>query len=326
MQTNQPQAPYRWIGIDVSKTRFDVYDLETKAYRQFSNTTVGIDELVHHILPLPNVAVVCEASGGYEHQMARALDAAGVRVSVVNPRPVRDIAKGLGTLAKTDALDAQMIARYGEIVQPAQTVFASEVEAELKAAIVRRQQLVEMMTAEKNRRSALPGPERDAITEHIDWLQERINKLDEQIKTLSESKSEWRERKRILQSPKGIGPLISASLLVMLPELGQVSGKALAALVGVAPFNRDSGNFSGRRRIWGGRAIVRSLLYMATLSAIRANPPIRAFYQHLLAKGKLKKVAIVACMRKLLLCLNAMVKRNETWSDDKVTAVFSTAS
>jgi len=326
MQTNKPQTPYCWIGIDVSKTRFDVYSAEAQEYRQFSNSPEGIDELRHYILSIPNAAVVCESSGGYERQMAQTLDASGIRVSVVNPRPVRDIAKGLGTLAKTDALDAQMISRYGEIVQPAQTVFASELEEELKAIITRRQQLVEMMTAEKNRRSALRGPERDEITEHIEWLNERIKKLDQKIEALSESKSEWQERRRILQSLKGIGPLISASLLVMLPELGQVSGKVLASLVGVAPFNRDSGSFRGRRRIWGGRAAVRSLLYLATLSAIRANPPIRAYYQHLLSKGKVKKVAIVACMRKFLLCLNAMLKRNEPWGDDKVTAVFSTAS
>ncbi|MEM7769239.1 MAG: IS110 family transposase [Cyanobacteria bacterium P01_A01_bin.37] len=324
MQTNGTQAEYRWIGIDVSKTRLDVYHATAQEYKQFSNDPTGIEALLHYTLNIANAAVVCESSGGYERQMARTLDASGVRMSVVNPRPVRDIAKGLGTLAKTDALDAQMIARYGEIVEPAQTVFASEVDEELKAHITRRQQLVEMMTAEKNRRTGLMGPDRDEITEHIDWLKERIKKLDEKIEDLSESKAEWRERKAILQSPKGIGPFISASFLVMLPELGQVSGKALAALVGVAPFNRDSGSFSGRRRIWGGRAAVRSLLYLATLSAIRANPPIRAYYEHLLSKGKVKKVAIIACMRKFLLCLNAMVKRNEPWCDDKVTAVFKT--
>jgi len=278
---------------------------------------------LQYIESIPHAAVVCESSGGDERQMARTLDASGIRVSVVNPRPVRDIAKGLGTLAKTDALDAQMIARYGEIVEPAQTIFASDSEETLKAAITRRQQLVEMMTAEKNRRMGLRGPEWDEITDHIDWLKARIKILDKTIEDLSEAKSEWRARKLILQSPKGIGPLISASLLVLLPELGQVSGKALAALVGVAPYNRDSGTLRGRRRIWGGQAGVRSLLYLATLSAIRANPPIRAYYQHLLSNGKAKKVAVVACMRKFLLCLNAMVKRNEPWCDAKVTAVFT---
>ena len=285
--------------------------------------------------------MVCESSGGDELEMARTLSQKGIWVSLVNPRPVRDLAKGMGKLAKTDAIDAQMIAKSGENVQPEATVFASEMEAELNGWVTRRQQLVEMLTAEKNRVKHLSGPAKDEVEVHIDWLKERIQQLDDKIEALSISTTEWTERKTLLQSVKGIGPVISANLLVLLPELGQLNrgafaegmAKPNAALVGLAPYNRDSGNCRGRRHIWGGRlpkawqsqTHVRSLLYMATLSTIRFNAPIRAFYEHLRAKGKLKKVAIVACMRKLLICLNAMVKANEPWDDSKVTARFTAA-
>jgi transposase len=323
MNTLAEQPEITWIGIDVSQKTLDVYNLRQQTYQQFSNDAGGIEALAQSLLTLSHPAIVCEASGGYEQAMARTLHQQGVRVSVVNPRPVRDLAKAFGTLAKTDALDAHMIAKYGEVTQPAETVFASQAEDDLKAWVTRRQQLVEMLTAEKNRRKRLSGSAKAEVSEHIDWLEERIKHLDDKINALSLSTPEWQARKALLQSPKGIGPLISASFLVLLPELGQLNRKAIAALVGLAPFNRDSGNFRGRRRIWGGRAAVRSLLYMATLSAIRANPPIRAYYKHLLAKGKPKKVAIVACMRKFLICLNAMVKTNQPWCDAKVTASFA---
>lgn len=322
MNTPAECPQFNWIGVDVSKSRLDIYDLNQQSNHQFTNDADGIQALLEHLQTIPYPAIVCEASGGYEREMTRILHQQGVRVSVVNPRPVRDFAKALGFLAKTDTLDAQVIAKYGEVVQPEATVFAAEAEEELKSWITRRQQLVEMLTAEKNRRKRLSGPARDEVDAHIDWLRERIKQLDEKINALSVSTPEWKERKDLLQSVTGIGPFISASLLVLLPELGQLNRRAIASLAGLAPFNHDSGNFRGRRHIWGGRAAVRSLLYMATLSAIRANPPIRAYYQHLLAKGKVKKVAIVACMRKLLICLNAMVKTKQPWCDEKVTAYF----
>lgn len=328
MTTESSPPSKQWIGVDVSKANLDIYDLERQQGERFTNDSDGIKKLKEwlSLTQRSEIAVVCEATGGYEREMASALHQAGVPVSIVNPRPVRDLAKGMGQLAKTDAIDAEMIARYGAIMQPAATVFASSAEEELKGWVSRRQQLVEMLTAEKNRRKQLSvGPTRDEVSEHITWLKERIKVLDEKIKTLSESTKAWQVRKALLQSPKGIGPLISASFLVLLPELGQLSSKAIAALAGLAPYNRDSGTYRGRRRIWGGRAAVRSLLYMATLSALRANPPIRAYYQHLLARGKPKKVAIVACMRKFLVCLNAMVKRNEAWDDKKVTTLWQLA-
>ncbi len=326
MNTLSEENKTNWIGIDVSKDKLDVYDLSAEAYTSYPNDAEGIEAVAQMLLNRPNRAIVCEATGGYESAMALRLHQLGFRVSVVNPRPVRDLARALSKLAKTDPIDAYVIAKYGEVTSPAATVFASESESQLKQWVTRRQQLVEILSAEKNRRTLLiNGPARDEVSEHIDWLEGKIKQLDEKIEEISDSTPEWKERKAILRSPKGIGPLISASFLVLLPELGQLNRRQIAALVGLAPFNRDSGRFRGQRHIWGGRGTVRSLLYMATLSALKCNPPIRAFYQHLLAKGKVKKVAIIACMRKFLICLNAMVKNNQPWDDDKVTAFFKNA-
>ena len=314
-----------WIGIDVSKDKLDVYELSTETYTSYSNDAVGIEALSQWLLNRPHPAIVCEATGGYEAMMALRLHQLGLRVSVVNPRPVRDLARALSKLAKTDPIDAYVIAKYGDVTEPVATVFVSEAQSELKQWVSRRQQLVEILSAEKNRRTLLVnGPARDEVSEHIDWLDKKIKQLDEKIETLSDSTPEWKACKAILRSPKGIGPLISASFLVLLPELGQLNRRQIASLVGLAPFNRDSGRFRGQRHIWGGRGAVRALLYMATLSALKCNPPIRAFYQQLLARGKVKKVAIIACMRKFLVCLNAMVKNKEPWDDNKVTAFFQT--
>lgn len=314
-----------WIGIDVSKDSLSVYDLAHQNYQTYNNDAIGHQALCEYLSPQTNVAIVCEATGGYEMEMALRLHQQGWPVSIVNPRPVRDLAKALGKLAKTDPIDAQVIAQYGQITQPVATIFASQAEQELKIWVTRRQQLVEMMSAEKNRQQQVRGPAKDSITDHIDWLKDRISEADEKIKQLSEATTEQQSRKALLQTTKGIGPVIATSLLALLPELGQLNRRQIAALVGLAPFNRDSGRYRGKRRIWGGRAAVRSLLYMAVMTAIRFNPAIRAYYQHLRNQGKLKKVAMVACMRKLLICLNAMVKTQEPWDDDKVTAVFQTS-
>ena len=325
MNTTVKEKRTNWIGIDVSKDKLDVYDLSAETYTPYTNDTAGIEALAQMLLTRPQPAIVCEATGGYEATMALRLHQLGLPVSVVNLRPVRDLARALSKLAKTDPIDAYVIAKYGEVTEPAATVFACEAESELKQWVSRRQQLVEILSAEKNRRTLLiNGPARDEVSEHIEWLDEKIKRLDKKIEEISDSTPEWKERKAILRSPKGIGPLISASFLVLIPELGKLNRRQIAALAGLAPFNRDSGRSRGQRRIWGGRGAVRSLLYMATLSALKCNPPIRAFYQHLLAKGKVKKVAIIACMRKFLICLNAMVKNNEPWDDDKVTAFFQT--
>lgn len=325
MKTAQTLSSYNWTGIDVSKDSLSVYSLQTQAYCEYPNNNEGISALGEYLSDQPNTAVVCEATGGYELSMALALSQQGFRVSVVNPRPVRDFAKAMDKLAKTDAIDAQVIAHYGKVRVPKATTFASQMESELKSWVTRRQQLVEMLSAEKNRRQQVRGLAKDDIQKHIDWLTEQIEQLDQKIKQLSESNIVHRERKAILESAKGIGSVISSSLLVLLPELGTLNRRQIAALVGLAPFNRDSGRYRGKRRIWGGRASVRSLMFLAAMSARRYSPPIRAYYERLIARGKPKKVALIACARKLLICLNAMVKANQPWDDDRVTAVFQTA-
>lgn len=313
---------YQWVGVDVSKGYLDVYFLDSQRLARYPNDEAGIHELQRDASTLEQPAVVCEASGGYEQAMVSALCAAGVRLSVVNPRRVRELARALGNLAKTDAIDAHSIARFGQVVCPEAVVLASELEQQIEALVKRRQQLVDILSAEKNRHAQLQGPMRDDVEAHIDWLKERIEHLDNQIKSLTAQHQSWHERQLLLQSPKGVGPIVSIGLLVYLPELGRLNRKQIAALVGVAPFNRDSGQSRGKRRISGGRTEIRSLLYLAAIVAIRHNPPLRAYYQQLRERGKLKKVAIVACMRKLLTCLNAMVRDNEPWEDSKVSAFF----
>lgn len=325
MKLAQSVSSFNWTGIDVSKDSLCVYHLQTPDYCEYRNNSAGIAALAKDLSGQSNVAVVCEATGGYESAMALALNQQGFRVSVVNPRPVHDFAKAMDKLAKTDEIDARVIARYGEVRVPKATTFASQTESELKSWVTGRQQLVEMLSAEKNRYQQVRGLAQDDIQKHIDWLTEQIEQLDQKIKHLSESSVVHRERKAILESAKDIGGVISSSLLVVLPELGTLNRRQMTALVGLAPFNRDSGRYRGKRNIWGGRASVRRLMFLAAMSARRYSPPIRADYERLIARGKPKKVAMIACARKLLVCLNAMVKANQPWDDDKVTAVFQAA-
>ena len=320
-----PQS-YHWVGVDVSKDTLSVYYSLTSHSDEYANNSEGIAHFQQQLSSLTNIAVVCEATGGYELMMALSLAQQGIRVSIVNPRPVRDLAKGLGQLAKTDAIDARMIAKYGAVVEPEVTHFAHAAERELKAWLTRRQQLVEMLSAEKNRRHQTRGQTRDAIDEHIDWLRERIHEIDHKLQELSKSCETVRRAQQLLLTVKGIGPLISVSLPLLLPELGKLNRRKIAALVGLAPFNRDSGRWQGKRCIWGGRASVRHLLYLATMTAIRCDPAIQAYYQQLLSRGKQKKVAMIACMRKLLVCLNAMLRTNQPWQHGKVTVHFPATS
>lgn len=316
---------WSWIGVDVSKDHLDVCHHESQEFNSYPNSLIGITNLLERLQQDVSPAVVCESTGSYESLMVQTLQQFGIRVSVVNPRPVRDLAKGFSQLAKTDALDARMIANYGALIQPQATLCHSEQEGELRTWVTRRSQLVEMLSAEKNRRRQLKGAAKEEINEHIDWLKERMRQLDSKIQALCDANPEACERQKLLQSVKGIGPVISASLLVLLPELGQLNRRQIAALVGVAPFNRDSGRFRGKRRIWGGRSAVRTQLYIAVMSAVRYNPPIRSYYERLLNRGKARKVAMIACMRKLLLCLNSMVKTGQSWQDTKVGAGTATA-
>lgn len=323
---SQSGLHWNWVGIDVSKALLDVYIGSTGQISQYKNTPASIETLIRDLRVLEQVAVVCEASGNYEHALVTQLCEASIRVSRVNARHVHHFGKALGHLAKTDRLDAQVLAQYGKAIEPAPTVLASADTQELREWTTRRRQWVEMLGAEKNRRTQLPdGPIKTNVDTHIEWIEQQIKQIDEIIKQLTQANATWRETQALLTSVKGIGPVIATGLLSDLPELGTVSHRAISALVGLAPFNRDSGKSKGKRRIWGGRASVRTLLYMAAMVAVRWNPPIKAYYEHLRAMGKLKKVALIACAHKLLICLNAMLRNRQPWDDGKVTAVFKLA-
>jgi transposase len=307
----QPQP--QWVGIDVSQASLDVYLRPSGQQFQCKNHADGIAELVKRLEQFDIKQVVLEATGGLELAAAQALQAHGYAVSIINPRQARAFAKASGKWAKTDGIDASVLAHFGQAMQPAPTPLASASEQALQQLITRRRQLVEMLSAEKNRRSRVQDPMRQDVDDHIQWLEDRIQQLDEQIEQLSQSQAEWQSRIALLQSVPGIGRVIATTLVAGLPELGQVSDKRISALVGVAPFNRDSGKYRGVRTIWGGRAHVRAVLYMGALVGVRYNPVLRAFYTRLLAQGKAKQVALVACMHKLLRILNAMIREGKPW-------------
>ena len=245
---------------------------------------------------------------------------AGLPIVVVNPRQVRDFAKATGRLAKTDRLDAEVIAHFAEAVHPEPRALPSADAQALGELVTRRQQLIEMRTAEGNRRRLATGRLRQQLDEHLAWLDRQLDDLDRELDDLLRNSPIWREQADVLRSAKGVGPILTATLLSALPELGQLNHKEIAALVGVAPFNRDSGTWRGKRQIWGGRGPVRAVLYMATLSAVRTNPVVRSFYQRLIGAGKLHKVALVASMHKLLTILNAMVRDGSRWHPVQITA------
>ncbi|HZS85974.1 MAG TPA: transposase [Chloroflexota bacterium] len=300
-----------YVGIDVSKDRLDGAVRPTGARWQVANDEAGIATLLDHVAAVTPTLVVLEASGGYERPIAAALVAAGWAVAVVNPRHVRDFAKATGTLAKTDALDAQVLAHFAEAVRPRVQPTPDELVQALRALLARRRQVVGMFVAEKNRR---PGAAMRARLEaHVAFLEAELAALDQEVAQAIRRSSAWRATAALLRSAPGVGPVVATTLLAELPELGTLDRKRVAALVGVAPFNRDSGTRRGRRAVWGGRASVRAVLYMATVVAVRHNPVIKAFYERLLTAGKAKKVALTACMRKLLTMLNAMLKHRTPW-------------
>lgn len=277
------------------------------------NDESGIAALVERLTLLAPSVVVLEATGGFENPLVGALAAAQLPVVVMNPRQVRDFARATGQLAKTDALDAQVLARFGEAVAPQPRPLPEAATQQLAALVTRRRQVVGMLTAEKNRlRTAAPAVRGD-IQEHIRWLEGRLADLDDALTKAIHSTPLWQDQDGLLRSAPGVGFVVSCTLLGNLPELGRLNRKEIAALVGVAPLNRDSGTMRGRRTIWGGHSQVRAVLYMATLVGTRRNPVLRAFYERLLAAGKPKKVALTACMRKLLTILNAMVRNHARW-------------
>lgn len=302
-----------FVGIDVSKAQLDVGFAPKSEVLSVGNADEGISTIVEHLAKLDVALVVLEATGGLETRITAALSAAGIPVVVVNPRQVRDFARATGRLAKTDAIDARILAEFAMAVRPKIRALPDEATSELKALSARRRQLTEMIVAEKNRLGSASKSVRPNIEAHIRWLKDELDRIDDDILQLIKNNSSFKGKDTLLRSAPGIGPVISATLLCQLPELGSLNRKQIAALVGVAPFNRDSGKFKGKRVVWGGRTHVRRALYMGTLVATRFNPVIKAFYNRLLEAGKSPKVALVACMRKLLTILNAMIKHQQAW-------------
>jgi transposase len=308
------QGSEGYVGIDVSKAHLDIAVHASGTGWRETYDGPGLSRLVAHLKTLPPLAlIVVEASGGLETLLAAELYAAGLPVAVVNPKRVRDFAKAKGLLAKTDRLDAAVIAHFGAAVQPPCSHLPSEDEQRLAELVTRRRQVVQMHTAQHNRLDSAPARLRERIDKHRLWLAEELAALNRDIQDFIDQNPHWRDQADRFDGVPGIGPVTAATLLAELPELGQFSHKRIAALVGVAPFNHDSGRRRGKRRIKDGRATLRSTLYMATLAATRCNPVIRAFYQRLLRAGKEKKVALTACMRKLLIILNAMARDRLPW-------------
>lgn len=305
-----------WIGIDVAKAQLDLSVHQGTHWRR-PNDEAGITQVVTDLNALGPTLVVLEATGGYERAVTAALAEAGIPVAVVNPRQVRDFARATGVLAKTDELDARVLAHFAATVQPTPRTLADAEALELKELVARRRQVVGMLTAEKNRLPRTTKTVRARIKAHIAFLETELDEQNRDLDGLLQASPLWRTKEDLLRSVPGIGPTVAATLVAALPELGQLSRKEIAALVGVAPLNRDSGRSRGQRIVWGGRAEVRAALYMAALVAARHNPVIRALYQRLVDAGKPKKVALVACMRKLLLILNAILKTEQPWKEPK---------
>lgn len=308
----------QWVGIDVSKATLDVGVYPKGEHWQTANRQAQWEALAEQLSALAPERIVLEASGGYEAAVAAVLVDHALPVVVVNPRQVRDFARAIGQLAKTDRIDAQVLARFGEAIRPQVRALPDETTRGIRALVSRRRQLQEMLTAEQNRlvsAAVQNAPEslREQLGEHIDWLRRQLADIDDELRRQLQASPVWRERENLLRTIPGIGPVTSAALLSHVPELGQLDHKAIAKLIGVAPLNDDSGTLHGRRHIWGGRAAVRATLYMAALVATRCNPSIRAFYRRLCAAGKPKKLALVACMRKLLVLCNSVLRTTTPW-------------
>ena len=301
-------------GIDVSKTALDLARWGKKEVIRYENDAAGIAAMVAVLSSETAVTlIVVEASGGFEQTMVTELAAVSLPIVVVNPTRVRNFARAKGQLAKTDPIDARMIADFAQAIRPEVRPLGTEEQQLIKALVTRRRQLIDMQTAEKNRRTSINPELLPRLEKHLDWLETELAEIEADLNEWIDQNAQWREKRVSLESVPSVGKVTSFTLLAELPELGTLSRQKIAALVGLAPFNRDSGRFRGRRHIFGGRSDVRSVLYMATLSGIRYNPVLKAFYDRLMAKGKLPKVAITACMRKLLTILNAIVRDGSAW-------------
>jgi transposase len=319
MGEDDSMSTAHFIGIDVSKDHLDIAVRPAHERLRFLNADEGVDALIEHFRRLKPTLIVLEATGRYHQLVLGRLVAAGFPAIAINPRQARDFARAIGRLAKTDFIDADVLAEFAEKIRPEPRSIADEATQELEALCTRRRQLVGMLSAEKNRLHTALKTIRPVIQKHIHWLEKEISKLEQDLDKRIRSSPAWREKEDLLRTCKGIGPITTHTMLSCLPELGTLSGRQIAALVGVAPFNDDTGKHRGRRHIQGGRLDVRSVLYMATLAAIRHNRIIRDFHQRLIAAGKAKKVAITACMRKLLTILNAMVRDKKPWQPDFVS-------
>ncbi len=303
-----------FVGIDISKEKIDIAVHQSEQQWNFANTEEGISHAVSSLSKLSPALVVLEATGGIELSLVASLASAAIPLAVVNPRQVRSFAKAIGRLAKTDTIDAKVLAHFASAVQPTPRPLPDIQTQELKAILTRRRQVIEMITTESNRlQTARIKAVRERIRDHILWLKNDLSAIDVELGQAVRQSPVWREKDNLLKSVPAVGPVLSTTLLAHLPELGKLNRKQISALVGVAPFNRDSGTLRGKRTVWGGRATVRSVLYMATLVATRYNPVIREFYQRLCTAGKAKKVALTACMRKLLTILNSMIKHDKPW-------------
>ena len=303
-----------FVGIDVSKDRLDVAALPSEEVWSLEHDESGIEVLVQKLGKLHPESVIVEATGGLERTLVASLAAAAIPVIVVNPRQIRDFAKATGQLAKTDAIDARILALFGQRVRPEFRELPNEKTRALESLLVRRRQIIEMLVAENNRVPlASPAIDKD-LKAHIRFLEKRLERVDAEIDAAIKKSPLWRTKDALLRSVPGVGPVLSRTLLAELPELGRLSNNQIAKLVGVAPLNQDSGRFRGKRRIWGGRASVRNALYMAAFSATRWNPVIRVYFERLVGAGKSHKVALVACMRKLLITLNSMVRSGQSWN------------
>ena len=311
----------RFVGIDVSKTQLDVAVRPTGNRWVLPYDETGIEGLIPQIVDLGPALVLLEATGGLELPLVAALAAAALPVVVVNPRQVRDFARATGTLAKTDALDARVLAHFADAVRPDVRPLKDAETQVLNSLTARRHQVMTMLVSEKNRLGSAIGAVSPRIEAHIAWLEQELSDLDHELRQSLRRSPVWREQDDLLRTVPGVGEQVSLTLLANLPELGTLTSRQIAALVGVAPYNRDSGTLRGKRAVWGGRSRVRAVLYMGALVASRHNPVIRDFYQRLLAAGKPKKVALVACMRKLLVVLNAMLKHGSSWCDMTQPAV-----
>jgi transposase len=305
--------PESFVGIDVAKSWLDVGWLAGPTLRIDYNDE-AVDGLVERLRREPPTLVVMEATGGLETEVASALAAAGLPVAVVNPRQVRDYAKACGRLAKTDRIDALILAGFAAAIRPQVRELPDKDTRALGDLLARRRQLIEMRVQEKLRLQRASSVQRLSLREHLTWLDERIARLDIELTHALRTSPAWRDKDDLLKAIPGVGSLTRATMLALLPELGALNRRQIAALVGVAPFNRDSGKHQGQRVIWGGRAQVRRTLYMAVVAAMRCNPVIRSFYLHLRAQGKPAKVALTACMRKLLTIMNAMLKHHSEWA------------